>query len=132
MLTAAKNKLLLWGLNENQILEIEKSKTTSPQITFYSQAEGYVTEVPIKEGMYVEEGTTLIKISGLKQVWIEAQVYTNDKISDNSSFQVYSAISLNEIYNGRLVFNNPSVEAGRKIQLLRIRVDNSKTNLSQE
>lgn len=129
MLTASKNKLLLWGLTENQISEIEKGKSASPQITFYSKDEGYVTEVPIKEGMYVEEGTTLIKISGLKQVWVEAQIYTNEKITVNNSFQVYSAASPDKVYNGSLVFKSPSVEAGRKIQLLRIRVDNPKNKL---
>lgn len=129
MLIASKNKLLLWGLTENQILELEKNKTATPQIIFYALTEGYVTEVLIKEGMYVDEGTILIKLSGLKQVWIEAQVYTNEKINDNSTFQIYSATSPNEIYNGHLVFNNPSVEEGRKIQLLRIRVDNTKNEL---
>lgn len=129
MLIAAKNKLLLWGLSEKQISEIDKSKTASPQITFYSKEEGYVTEVPVKEGMYVEEGTTLIKISGLKQVWIEAQVYSNEKMNDNNSFKIYSVTSPDEIYNGSLVFINPSIEEGRKIQLLRIRVDNTKNKL---
>ncbi len=129
MLTAAKNKLLLWGLTENQVSELEKNKTASSQITFYSKEEGYVTEVPVKEGMYVEEGTTLLKISGLKQVWVEAQVYTNEKFTDNNSFQIYAATSPDEIYTGRLVFNNPSIEAGRKIQLLRISVDNAKNKL---
>jgi len=129
MLTAAKSKLLLRGLTEKQVSEIEKSKAASAQITFYAKEEGYVTEVLVKEGMYVEEGTTLLNISGLKQVWIEAQVYTNEKITDNNLFQVYVPASTNEIYNGRLVYNNPSVEAGRKIQLLHIRVDNPKNKL---
>lgn len=129
MLSASKNKMLLWGLSEHQIAIIEQNKIASPQIIFYSQTEGYVTEVPVKEGMYVDEGTILIKLSGLKQVWVEAQVYTNDKINENNIFQIYSATSPNEIYNGHLVFNNPSVEEGRKIQLLRIRVDNTKNEL---
>lgn len=129
MFTASKNKLLLWGLTENQISEIEKSKTDTPQIIFYSQTEGYVTDVLIKEGMYVDEGTILIKLSGLKQVWVEAQVYTNEKITENNSFQIYSTTAPAEIYNGHLVFNNPSLEEGRKIQLLRIRVDNTKNKL---
>lgn len=129
MLTASKNKLLLWGLTENQISEIEKSKTASPQIIFYSKEEGYVTEVLIKEGMYAEEGLPLLKLAGLKQVWIEAQVYSNEKINDNNLFQIYSATSPDEIYNGRLVFISPSIEEGRKIQLLRIKVDNPKNKL---
>ena len=129
MVTASRNKLLLWGLTESQISEIEKNKTASPQITFYSLAQGYVTEVAVKEGMYVEEGTLLMKISELKEVWVEAQAYASEKISGNSSFQIYSATSPDELYNGSLVFNNPSVEAGRKIQLLRIRIDNAKSKL---
>lgn len=129
MLIASRNKLLLWGLTENQIIELEKNKTASPQIIFFSQTEGYVTEVLIKEGMYAEEGMPLIKLVGLKQVWIEAQVYTNEKINDNNSFQIFSEASPDEIYNGRLAFINPSIEEGRKIQLLRIRVDNTKNKL---
>lgn len=129
MLNASKNKLLLWGLTENQILELEKNKTASPQATFYSEKDGYVTEVLVNEGMYVEEGTTLMKISGLNQVWIEAQLYTNDKMNANNTFQIYSTSSPDEVYYGRLVFNNPSIEEGRKVQLVRIIVDNKKNKL---
>lgn len=130
MLIAAENKLLLWGLNKSQISELEKSKSASPQITFYSLSDGYVTDVPVQEGVYVEEGTTLFKLAELKQVWIEAQAYTNDKISDNSSFQIYSISSPDDIYSGRLVFSNPSIENGLKVQLLRIRIENTQNKLT--
>lgn len=131
MLSASKNKLLLWGLSEKQIEELEKSKSASPQIIFYAQTEGYVTEILVKEGVYVEAGTLLIKLTELNQVWIDAQVYSNEieKISGSSSFQIFSETYPDEIYSGRLVFSNPSVEDGRKVQLLRLKVDNSKNKL---
>ncbi len=129
ILSASKNKLLLWGLTNNQILELEVNKKPSLLITFFAPTEGYVTELLIKEGVYVEDGTPLMKLAGLKQVWVEAQVYTNEKMSSNNLFHIFSESSPNEIYNGRLVFNNPSVESGRKIQLLRITVDNAKHKL---
>jgi Cu(I)/Ag(I) efflux system membrane fusion protein len=131
MLSASKNKLLLWGLSEKQIEELEKNKSASPQIVFYAQTEGYVTEILVKEGAYVEEGTLLIKLTALNQVWIDAQVYSNEieKISGSNSFQVFSETYPDEIYTGRLVFSNPSVENGRKVQLLRLKVDNSKNKL---
>lgn len=129
MLTASKNKLMLWGLIENQITELNKKRAASPRITFFSPAEGYVTDVQIKEGMYVNEGSPLIKLAGLKQVWVEAQVYTNEKMVSNNFFQIIATSSPDEIYKGKLVFNNPSVEEGRKIQLLRIRVENTKNKL---
>lgn len=131
MLSASKNKLLLWGLSEKQIEELEKSKSASPQIIFYAQIEGYVTEVLVKEGEYVEVGTPLIKLTSLNQIWIDAQVYSNEieKISGSNSFQVFSETYPDEVYTGRLVFSNPSVEDGRKVQLLRLKVDNSKNKL---
>lgn len=131
MLSASKNKLLLWGLSEKQIDELRKNKSASPQIIFYAQTEGYVTEVLVKEGAYVEAGTLLIKLTELNQVWIDAQVYSNEieKISASNSFQVFSETYPDEVYTGRLVFSNPSVEDGRKVQLLRLRIDNSKNKL---
>ncbi len=131
MLNASENKLLLWGLNEKQINELKKNKIPSPLITFYSPSAGYVTNVQIKEGMYVEEGTSLIKLVNLKQVWVEAQVYADEttKMSNSASYQVFSETTANEIYNGQLVFSNPVFEQGRKIQLLRIKVENKNNKL---
>lgn len=131
MLSASKNKLLLWGLTEKQINELGKNKSASPQITFYAQTEGYVTEVLVKEGEYVEVGTSFIKLTSLNQVWVDAQVYSNEiqKISGSNSFQVFSETYPDEVYTGRLVFSNPSVEDGRKVQLLRLKIDNAKNKL---
>lgn len=131
MLSASKNKLQLWGLSEKQIDELGKNKSASPQIIFYAQTEGYVTEILVKEGAYVEAGTLLTKLTELNQVWIDAQVYSNEiqKINGSSSFLVFSETYPDEVYTGRLVFSNPSVEDGRKVQLLRLRIDNAKSKL---
>lgn len=129
MLLASKNKLLLWGLTENQIAALEQNKTASLQTTFHAPVEGYVTEVMVKEGMYVEEGMPILTSAGLKQVWVEAQLYANEKSKGGSSFRIFTETSPDEIFEGHLVFNNPSIEEGRKIQLLRLRVDNTKNKL---
>lgn len=131
MLSASENKLLLWGLTEKQIAALKKSKSASQQITFYAQTEGYVTEILVKEGAYVESGTLLVKLTALNQVWIDAQVYANEieKVSGSNSFQVFSETYPGEIYAARLVFSNPSVEDSRKIQLLRLSIDNARHRL---
>ncbi len=131
LVSAAKNKLLLWGLTEKQISEIETSGKTSPLITFYSPESGYVTEVNITEGMYVDEGSSLIKITSLNQVWVEAQLYSNEisGIAESKNFQIFSESNPEEIYNGILVYSNPIVEEGKRIHLLKIRVNNSGAKL---
>lgn len=131
LVSAAKNKLFLWGLTEKQISEIETSGKTSPLITFYSPESGYVTEVNITEGMYVDEGSSLIKITSLNQVWVEAQLYSNEisGIAESKNFQIFSESNPEEIYNGILVYSNPIVEEGKRIHLLKIRVNNSGAKL---
>jgi len=126
-LNAAKNKLLLWGLTEKQISELAASGKASPLITFYSPEAGYVTEVNITEGMYVEEGSPLVKITSLNQVWVEAQLYSNEisGIAESKNFQIFSESNPEEVYKGILVYNNPIVEEGKRIHLLKIRVTNS-------
>ncbi|MBK6355014.1 MAG: efflux RND transporter periplasmic adaptor subunit [Saprospiraceae bacterium] len=116
LVSAAKNKLLLWGLTEKQISEIETSGKTSPLITFYSPESGYVTEVNITEGMYVDEGSSLIKITSLNQVWVEAQLYSNEisGIAESKIFQIFSESNPEEVYRGILVYSNPIVEEGKE------------------
>ena len=127
LVSAAKNKLFLWGLTEKQISEIETSGKTSPLIAFYSPESGYVTEVNITEGMYVDEGSSLIKITSLNQVWVEAQLYSNEisGIAESKIFQIFSESNPEEVYKGILVYSNPIVEEGKRIHLLKIRVNNS-------
>lgn len=130
MLSAAKNKLLLWGLTEKQISALEITGTTSPSVTFFSPEAGYVAEVSVTEGGYVDVGTPLYKITSLNQVWVEAQLYSTET-SNQAKDMAYSIHAGNDedVYKGKLVYSNPTIEKGQKIYLLRIQVDNKNGKL---
>ena len=101
LLQAAKNKLLLWGMNEAQIEELEKTKKAKSTTTFYSTATGYITQLDIREGDYEMEGGSVVKLADLSTLWAEAQVYTSQMAEiDRSSIAnvektVYSSYHLN-------------------------------------
>ena len=73
---SAKNKLLLWGLSESQVEELNGSKEISPLTSFYSPASGYITTLNIQEGDYAMQGGTIFTLADLSTLWAEAQVYT--------------------------------------------------------
>lgn len=131
LLEAAKNKLILWGLTQKQISELELSGKVSPLITFFSPATGYVSEVNVTKGMYVEEGSTIIKITSLNKIWVEAQLYSNEisSFSGSRSFQISPDDNPDDVYSGTLVYSSPVIEEGKRIFLLKIRVDNTKGRL---
>ena len=127
LIDAAKTKLKLWGLTENQLAELEKSAKPRPLITFYSPESGYVTEVKITEGMYVSEGSPLLKLITIDQVWVEVQLYANEikEFGESKNFMVFTERNPEEVYNGSVVYNNPIIEEGKRIHLIKIKVNNT-------
>ncbi len=123
---AAKNKLLLWGMNELQIQELTRSKKASPFTTFYSTATGFITSLEVKEGDYVQEGGTVVKLADLSSLWVEAQVYSSQLSAINRNAQVL--IQFPDLpgkdLTGRVGFVNPEINADTRINLVRITIPN--------
>src|SRR5215471_8397114 len=65
LIQSAKNKLLLWGMSEAQIKALSGNNQESNITSFYSASGGYITELNIKEGDYVSEGTGIVRLADL-------------------------------------------------------------------
>lgn len=127
LIEASKKKLLLWGMRENQINKLELTKSASPSITFYSDVSGYLAELNISEGEYVDVGTALFKIAQSNSVWVEAQAFPNEikYLYKNAEINIEFEALPNEIFKGRIVFNSPAFEQNSKINFVRIEIQNA-------
>ena len=127
LLQSAKNKLLLWGLSEAQINELAKIKKSTPLTTFYSTASGYITSMEIREGDYVMEGGTIVKLADLSTLWAEAQVYTSQlsEIDLNGTATVQLPDMDDKEIKGRIEFVNPEINPDTRINLIRVSIPNS-------
>ena len=126
LIQSAKNKLLLWGLGEAQLSELAKTKKVTPITTFYSTASGYITQLDIREGDYVMEGGTIVKLTDLSTLWAEAQVYTSQlsEVNGNSVATVQLPDLDNREINGRIEFVNPEINPHTRINLIRVSIPN--------
>lgn len=127
LLQSAKNKLLLWGLSEKQIQEIAEKKTITALTTFYSPVAGYITTLDVKEGEYVMEGGTIVRIADLSTLWAEAQVYTSQlsQIDNNAIASVQFPDLPGKQAIGKIEFMNPEINPQTRITLLRVNVANA-------
>ena len=127
LLQAAKNKLLLWGMSENQVQELTTNKKATPTTTFYSTAAGYITSMEIREGDYTMEGGTIVKLADLSSLWAEAQVYTSQlaDINRNSIATVQLPDFDGKEINGRIEFVNPEINPDTRINLIRVSIPNT-------
>jgi len=127
---SAKGKLLLWGLTESQITAIAATGKSAPTTAFYSTAGGTITELDVKEGDYLAEGGTIVKMADLSHVWVEAQVYTSQlsAFNPNSTLNIEFPDLPGKDLPGKITFVNPEVNPDNRINLVRIAVSN-KDNL---
>ena len=131
LVQSAKNKLLLWGVSEAQIDALGKTKQFSPLTAFYSTASGYITEQPIKEGQYVNEGDPVVRLADLSTLWAEAQVYASQLASID--YKGIATVQLPDMpgkeITGKVTFANPEISADTRINLLRVAIPNTGNQL---
>lgn len=75
LLKSARERLLLWGISEEQIRQIENAQTPGLTLSFYSPITGYVVEKNALEGRYARQGTDLYTLADLSTVWVHADIY---------------------------------------------------------
>lgn len=126
LIQSAKHKLILWGLSEAQVEELAKNGKSSRVTTFYSTAGGYITTLDIREGDYVMEGGTIVKLVDLSSLWAEAQVYTSQlsEINRNSIATVQLPDFDGKEIKGRIEFVNPEINPETRINLVRVSIPN--------
>lgn len=126
LIQSAKNKLLLWGMTESQINELAKTKDAKATTSFYSNAGGYITELDVKEGDYVMEGGTILRLANLSTLWAEAQVYTSQlsQLDRNGIATVQIPDMPGKELKGNIEFVNPEINADTRINLVRVTIPN--------
>jgi len=71
---AARNRLQLLGMSEEQIGLLEKTGKPQTRITLYAPISGVIAELGVREGMTVAAGAMLFRLVDLSTVWVNAEV----------------------------------------------------------
>jgi len=126
LVQSARMKLLLWGMSEAQVNELGKSKKSSPLTSFYSNESGFITELPVMEGQYVSEGSTIVKLADLSSLWAEAQVYTSQlsAIDLKGTATVQFPDIPGKEWKGKIEFANPEIVSDSRLNLVRVSIPN--------
>jgi Cu(I)/Ag(I) efflux system membrane fusion protein len=126
ILNASKNKLLLLGMIEKQIDELEKTKQAKTVITIYSTAAGTITGIPVREGDIVNEGTPVYEVADLNSLWVEAQTFPEESaiVAEGKKVEIIPEAFPEEATEGTISFAAPELQSGSKVNLVRAEVNN--------
>jgi len=109
LVASAKQRLMLYGVKESQIAELEKAGKPTIRLPIYTPLSGIVIEKMVQQGQYVNVGEVLFNIADLSKVWVEIDVFENEVpyVRVGQQVEIRSAIEHGESFKGRISFIYP-------------------------
>jgi RND family efflux transporter MFP subunit len=131
LVDASKKRLLLWGIQEEQVKEIENRKKASTHMTIFAPIGGTVIHKNALEGKYVKQGENLYQIVDFSILWILADIYESDmsSIQRGQTVEVTSVAYPGEKFTGKIAFIDPYLNPKTRTVKVRVDVPNSELKL---
>jgi Cu(I)/Ag(I) efflux system membrane fusion protein len=131
ILEAARGKLRLFGLTEEQIADAEAGNADGDRLTVYSPISGIVTHLAAREGDYVETGSPIATVAEFSRLWLDMEAYESQlpllRWGQRVTFSVESHPG--EVFAGRIAFIEPMVDEVTRTAAVRVAVDNTDRRL---
>ena len=133
-LVAAREKLRLLGLSEEQVGEIEKRGKVIDEMQINAPMGGIVIEKNALQGMYVETGTRIYTIADLSRVWVKLDAYESDLIwvRYGQKISFITEAYPGQEFMGRVSFIDPTVNPETRTVKVRVDVPNENGKLKPE
>lgn len=134
LITASKRRLLLFGITERQVGELEEEGKAKNHLTIHAPVSGIVIHKNGLEGMYVETGTQMYAIADLSQVWVLLDAYESDLMWIRKGQKVVFETEAypGEKFEGKVVFVDPFLDAKTRTAKVRVNLPNPRAKLKPE
>lgn len=128
LVVATQMRLESLGLRKTQLKQMAAQGGVPRLITFYSPQTGTVLKKNVQEGGFVPAGTELFVLADLSQLWVLADVYTQDyaALRVGSRARVDIQGMPEKTFEGRVDFIYPTVDPQTRVAKVRIVLPNPK------
>jgi Cu(I)/Ag(I) efflux system membrane fusion protein len=126
LVKAGAERLRLWGINEEQITELEKTRTPQETLVLFSPFKGVVKELAVSQGSKVTTGDKVVEVADLSTVWVWAQFYQNDLPMLKKGLPVAITMSSHtgEKFEGKINVIDPFLNDALRTTRVRVDVEN--------
>jgi Cu(I)/Ag(I) efflux system membrane fusion protein len=131
---AAKEKLRLWKITDEQIESIERSSSVINEFDVFSDLSGVVLQRNISRGDFVNKGSVLFEITDLSRLWVLLDAYESDlpflRVGQKITFNVSSVPG--KVFNSSIIFIDPIINNQTRTASVRAEISNSQLLLKPE
>jgi Cu(I)/Ag(I) efflux system membrane fusion protein len=149
-----KERLILLGINDNQLQALIKTQRLIPAIAIFSNYYGHIHEsgvdnsmsssqsamkdgtfvtepISVKEGMYVQKGQEIFSIYNPDKSWVLLSIYPENQnvVKAGNTVHIISEAAPDKELEGKIDFIEPFYRADTKTLTARVYFDNTKLKL---
>jgi Cu(I)/Ag(I) efflux system membrane fusion protein len=126
LIRASKERLSALGISDNQIRQLEKDKKVKQRISIYAPQDGVVSDLPVREGMFVKPAQKVMTLGDLSSIWILAEVFERQsqwvKVGQPAEVRVSYVPGM--AWEGKVEYIYPSLDPITRTLKVRLRFDN--------
>jgi RND family efflux transporter MFP subunit len=134
LLQAARERLRLWDMSEEQIAKLDESGQVSRTTTMYSPIDGFVLKREVFERTYITPETELYEIADFSTVWVNAEIYEYELpyVRLGQAARMSPSYFPEKVYAGKVVYINPTVDPTTRTVKVRLEFPNSEFQLKPD
>lgn len=126
LLRAARERLRLWDISDQQIQKLDESGEVTRTLTFYSPITGFVLERKAYPQTAISPETDLYTVADLSDVWVNAEIYEYEvpyvRVGQPASMQL--SYFPGKTYRGRVTYVYPTVDPESRTVKVRLQFPN--------
>jgi Cu(I)/Ag(I) efflux system membrane fusion protein len=134
LLEAARRRLSLWDISEEQIDDLQKNRQPKKFLTIYSPINGFVTKKEAFQGMKVMPDKELYTIADLSTVWVNADIYEFElaQIRLGQPAKITLSYFPGRVFSGKVAWIAPVLDEKTRTTKVRLEFPNADFTLKPE
>ncbi|WP_456444741.1 efflux RND transporter periplasmic adaptor subunit [Thiolapillus sp.] len=126
LVSASRERLKALGISGSEIARLEKRRKVLQTVPVFAPQDGVVSELAVREGMYVKPSLNVMTLADLSSVWLIAEVFErqSDWVSIGDEAEMTLPFLPGKRWQGRVEYIYPSLDPKTRTLMARLRFDN--------
>jgi Cu(I)/Ag(I) efflux system membrane fusion protein len=133
LIESTRQRMRLWGITDEQIQALEKSKKAETYVTVYSPVGGIVIKKDLSAGQQLMMGDSPYTVVDDSAVWVQAEVFERDLglVREGRNVEITTEAYPGESFPGKVSFISPTIDPVTRTVKVRVDVENPHSRLKQ-
>ncbi|MDX1626823.1 MAG: efflux RND transporter periplasmic adaptor subunit [Wenzhouxiangellaceae bacterium] len=134
LVRAAETRLRALGMLPDQIDALRDSRSVDRLLQVRAPQEGYVMQLNVREGMFVEPGTTIMSLANLDTIWVDVAVFESQIgwVEAGQPASMTAPFAPARTWRGQVDYVYPTIDAETRTARVRLAFDNPDGSLKPE